>query len=81
MLPAKLTAALEMAAAMNLVPVFLGDMFHKPIEPDEALKGRLMRLLLSQPLTAYANVGTTTTSREPTFPKATAFPWIAGLAL
>ncbi len=53
----KLGAALDLASSMGLLPVFLGDIFHMPVEPDEAVKGRLLRLLLRQPIVPDANVG------------------------
>lgn len=53
----KVQFCLDYAATNGLVPVFLGDIFDRPIEENEAIKGRLMGLLLRHPLPCYANVG------------------------
>ncbi len=54
---AKLSACAEIARRENLQAVILGDMFHRPREPDEALKTRLIRVLRSFPCTPLCNVG------------------------
>ncbi len=54
----KLEQAIEIANQKKLVPVFLGDMFHRAIEPDETIKTRLFRLFGEKCWTTiYANVG------------------------
>ncbi|MCW8084211.1 hypothetical protein [Sabulicella glaciei] len=53
----KLRFALNAAASRDLLPVFLGDMFHAAREADDGLKARLLRLLLAQPRRAWSNVG------------------------
>lgn len=53
----KLEACVALANAYNLAPVILGDLFERAMEPDEALKTRLVRILKGFRLRPLANVG------------------------
>ncbi len=54
---AKLDACAEIANAGDLQAVFLGDLFDAPVEPDERLKARLVRLLKRFRRRPLSNVG------------------------
>lgn len=54
---AKLERCVEIANARDLAPVILGDLFEQAVEPDEALKGRLIRILLQFRHRPLVNVG------------------------
>jgi hypothetical protein len=54
---AKLEHCVAMANARDLAPVLLGDLFEHPVEPDESLKSRLIRILKGFRHRALANVG------------------------
>ncbi len=54
---AKLEACVAIANARRLAPVLLGDLFDRPIEPDLALKSRLIRILKGFDVRPLANVG------------------------
>ena len=43
----KLAWCIETANEKNLVPVILGDLYDRPVEPDEGLKTRVLRILRS----------------------------------
>lgn len=54
----KIAAAIDIANQKKLQPIFLGDMFNRPVEDDESLKTRLLRILMScwcKPLSALGN--------------------------
>lgn len=53
----KLSDCLTIARREKLVPVLLGDIYHRPVEPDESLKARLTELLASSWITPLCNVG------------------------
>lgn len=53
----KLSHAIRHANENRLVPVFLGDMFDQPVERDEALKTRLIRILKESWMVPVSNVG------------------------
>jgi predicted phosphodiesterase len=54
---AKLSLCADIARRENLIPVMLGDMFHRPKESDEALKTRLARVLRQFHRPLICNVG------------------------
>ena len=54
---AKLEHCVALANARDLAPVFLGDLFEHPVEPDEALKSRLVRILRGFRIRPLANSG------------------------
>lgn len=54
---AKLEACLRIANDRNLAPVLLGDLFDRAVEPDMALKSRLIRILKGFRIRPLANVG------------------------
>jgi hypothetical protein len=54
---AKLERCVEIANGRCLAPVILGDLFEQALEPDEALKGRLVRILKRFRLRPLVNVG------------------------
>ena len=54
---AKLERCVEIANERDLAPVILGDLFEHALEPDEALKGRLVRILKRFRLRPLVNVG------------------------
>lgn len=54
----KISAAIDIANERQLVPFFLGDMFHRPVEEDESLKTRLLRIIMGcwcRPLCTLGN--------------------------
>jgi len=53
----KIEFAIETANARRLVPIFLGDMFDRSIEPDESLKTKLIRILKKSWTIPIANAG------------------------
>jgi hypothetical protein len=53
----KLRFIVEHCNANRLVPVFLGDMYDNSVEPDEALKTRLLRMLKQFWTQPISNVG------------------------
>ena len=53
----KLSHAIAHANEHRLVPVFLGDMYDQPVERDEGLKTRLIRILKSSWMVPVSNVG------------------------
>ncbi len=53
----KIRFLLEYCNERKIVPVFLGDMYDTPYEPDEALKTKLLRTLRTSWTTPLANVG------------------------
>nr|WP_250807697.1 metallophosphoesterase [Neorhizobium tomejilense] len=53
----KLSFIIDHCNEHRLVPVFLGDMYDSAVEPDEALKTRLLRLLKSSWTQPISNVG------------------------
>jgi len=53
----KIAFAIDLANERRLVPVFLGDMFDRPVEEDERLKTKLIRLLKQSWTTPVSNVG------------------------
>ncbi len=53
----KLSHAIAVANDRRLVPVFLGDMFEEPVEPEEAVKTRLIRILKQCWMPPVCNVG------------------------
>ncbi|MET7245116.1 hypothetical protein ABZT49_17305 [Methylobacterium sp. EM32] len=59
--PAPVLAKLEHCVALandrDLAPVLLGDLFERPVEPDESLKSRLIRVLKGFHHRPLANVG------------------------
>ncbi|MFH6782566.1 MULTISPECIES: hypothetical protein [Methylobacterium] len=59
--PAPVLAKLEHCVALandrDLAPVLLGDLFERPVEPDESLKSRLIRILKGFRHRPLANVG------------------------
>lgn len=59
--PAPILAKLEHCVALanerDLAPVLLGDLFERPVEPDESLKSRLIRILKGFRHRPLANVG------------------------
>jgi hypothetical protein len=59
--PEPILAKLERCAALanerDLLPVLLGDLFERPVEPDMALTSRLVRILKSFRHRPLANVG------------------------
>ncbi|GJD49850.1 hypothetical protein OPKNFCMD_2585 [Methylobacterium crusticola] len=54
---AKLAHCVALANARDLAPVLLGDLFEHPVEPDESLKSRLIRILKAFRHRPLANVG------------------------
>ncbi|MGY2050867.1 hypothetical protein [Methylobacterium sp. JK268] len=54
---AKLDHCVALANAGDLAPVLLGDLFEHPVEPDESLKARLIRILKGFRHRPLANVG------------------------
>jgi DNA repair exonuclease SbcCD nuclease subunit len=54
---AKLEACVALANARDLAPVLLGDLFDRAVEPDMALKSRLIRVLKGFRIRPVANVG------------------------
>lgn len=54
---AKLDHCVALANARDLAPVLLGDLFEHPVEPDESLKARLVRILKAFRHRPLANVG------------------------
>lgn len=59
--PAPILGKLEHCVALandrDLAPVLLGDLFERPVEPDESLKSRLIRVLKGFRHRPLANVG------------------------
>jgi len=53
----KLEACVGIANGRGLAPVLLGDLFERAVEPDEALKSRLIRILKAFRIRPLANVG------------------------
>lgn len=53
----KIDFAIMLANERRLVPVFLGDMFDRPVEEDERLKTQLVRILRKSWTTPVSNVG------------------------
>ncbi len=53
----KLEHCVALANARDLAPVLLGDLFERPVEPDESLKSRLIRILKGFRHRPLANVG------------------------
>lgn len=53
----KLKFVIDHCNEHRLVPIFLGDMYDAPVEPDEAIKVRLLRLLKTCWTQPIANVG------------------------
>ena len=54
---AKLDRCVAIANERGLAPVILGDLFDRPVEPDEALKNQLIRILKSFRHRPLVNVG------------------------
>ena len=54
---AKLERCVALANARDLVPVILGDLFDRPVEPDVALKAQLVRILQGFRHRPLVNVG------------------------
>jgi len=54
---AKLDHCVALANARDLAPILLGDLFERPVEPDESLKSRLIRILKGFRHRPLANVG------------------------
>ncbi|AWN46987.1 hypothetical protein DK419_12215 [Methylobacterium terrae] len=54
---AKLEHCVALANARDLAPLLLGDLFERPVEPDESLKSRLIRILKGFRHRPLANVG------------------------
>ncbi len=54
---AKLDRCAAIANERGLAPVILGDLFDRPVEPDEALKNQLIRILKSFRHRPLVNVG------------------------
>lgn len=54
---AKLERCVAIANERGLAPVILGDLFDRPVEPDEALKARLVRILRGFHRRPLVNVG------------------------
>lgn len=54
---AKLERCVVIANERNLAPVILGDLFDRPVEPDEALKNQLIRILKGFRHRPLVNVG------------------------
>ena len=54
---AKLEHCVAIANARDLAPILLGDLFERPVEPDEGLKARLVRVLRGFRHRPLANVG------------------------
>ncbi|KMO39943.1 hypothetical protein VQ02_08845 [Methylobacterium variabile] len=54
---AKLDHCVALANARDLAPLLLGDLFERPVEPDESLKSRLIRILKGFRHRPLANVG------------------------
>jgi predicted phosphodiesterase len=53
----KVEQAVEIANRLNGLPILLGDVFDKPIEPEEALKTKLIRILRKARHRPIVNVG------------------------
>jgi hypothetical protein len=53
----KLERCVAIANERGLAPVLLGDLFERAVEPDEALKARLVRLLKAFRIRPLTNVG------------------------
>jgi hypothetical protein len=53
----KLQACADVARERNLYPVFLGDLLDEPVERNEALKTRLIRILKAFPMIPLGNTG------------------------
>jgi len=53
----KLERCVAIANERGLAPVILGDLFDRPVEPDEALKNQLIRILKDFHLRPLVNVG------------------------
>ncbi|MEH3146675.1 MAG: hypothetical protein PGN34_15290 [Methylobacterium frigidaeris] len=53
----KLERCVAVANARDLAPILLGDLFEHPVEPDESLKARLVRILKGFRHRPLANVG------------------------
>jgi len=53
----KIAFAIDTANERRLVPVFLGDMFDRPVEEDEQLKTQLIRILRKAWTLPISNVG------------------------
>jgi len=53
----KLERCVAIANERGLAPVILGDLFDRPVEPDEALKNQLIRILKGFHLRPLVNVG------------------------
>lgn len=53
----KIRYLLDYCNERRILPIFLGDMYDTPYEPDEALKTRLLRTLKTSWTTPLANVG------------------------
>lgn len=53
----KIAFAIKIANERRLVPVFLGDMFDRPVEEDELLKTQLIRILRKSWTLPVSNVG------------------------
>jgi DNA repair exonuclease SbcCD nuclease subunit len=53
----KLEQAINIANTQKLVPIFTGDIFHWPKEPNESVKTRLLRVLGNSWTTCLSNVG------------------------
>jgi hypothetical protein len=54
---AKVRQVVEIANERQLVPIFTGDIVHRPQEPKETLKTRLLRLLTACWTGSWTNVG------------------------
>ena len=54
---AKLERCVAIANGRDLAPILLGDLFERPVEPDEGLKARLVRVLKGFRHRPLANVG------------------------
>ena len=53
----KLEHCVAIANQRGLAPVILGDLFDRPVEPDESLKNQLIRILKGFHLRPLVNVG------------------------
>lgn len=53
----KIEFAIETANQKKLIPVFLGDMFDRPVETDESLKTKLIRILRKAWTKPISNTG------------------------
>lgn len=53
----KLEACSQIARERHLMPIFTGDIFNSAVEPDEALKSRLIRVLKSFSMLPVTNTG------------------------